>query len=200
VLSPAKVELAVLYWLWDLAEHDANAPTPTELARMFPADLFSIRRIEVALRELEDRGHAEQNPYPSEGVYRWQITRDGFGVVDRALRVPTSFIARTASDPSWLGTAEAEKAVLKKAHDAGAPLAAPAATAVVEALPSPVSTININNTFSPNNAQTVTVPGNNEADARSAKWAGWFGGWGAWVGALVALATLGWVLHEAKVF
>jgi hypothetical protein len=184
MLSQAKVDLAVLYWLWDLAEHDAEAPTPIDLTHMFPNELFSIRRVEVALGELESRGHVESVPDPEAGVYRWQITRDGFGVVDRALRVPTSFIARIASNgATWLESEDAQNAVLK-------PLARPAAAARSEPSPPGVDgpRINITNTFAPENANSTTntvTPGErNDSSATHASWAN------ALIALVIGIATI----------
>ncbi|WP_176495556.1 hypothetical protein [Sphingomonas sp. HMP6] len=65
---------------------------------------------------------------------------------------------------------------------------------------SPVQPIHIHNNFSPHTEQKVEVAAPVIPDSKSATKAGWFGAWGAWVGALVAVATLLWILHEAKVF
>ena len=156
MLSQAKVDLAVLYWLWDLAEHDAQPPTPPELSAMFPADLFSLRRVEVALAELETRGQVECIPYPSEGVYRWQITRDGIGVVDRALKLRNSFIARIASDPSWIASDDAQAAVLSKLARSDPN---PGSPTIPEPSVVPLDrAIHIHNNVSSNNANTVNIP------------------------------------------
>ena len=197
MLSQAKVDLAVLYWLWDLAEHDAQPPTPSELAGMFPPELFSLRRIEVALAELESRGQSECIPYPSEGVYRWQVTRDGFGVVDRALKLPNSFIARIAANPNWLKSDEAAAAVLSK-------LAGPDPKGTDTSTARPVDSvidraIHIHNNVTSSNSNTPNTPAADSTESLSATRASWFGGWAAWAAALIALATLVLTLYQTKV-
>ena len=192
-LSQAKVDLAVLYWLWDLAEHDAQPPTPSELAEMFPPELFSIRRIEVALAELEGRGQVEGIPYPSEGVYRWQITRDGFGVVDRALKLPNTFIARTATDPNWLKSDEAAAAVLAKL-----PVAEPKPTNSPAVKPDDLA-IHIHNNVNSSNNNALNAPAADPTEPNSSTRASWFSGWAAWTSALIGLATLVLALYQMKV-
>ena len=196
MLSQAKVDLAVLYWLWDLAEHDAQPPTPSELAGMFPSDLFSLRRIEVALAELESRSQVECIPYPSEGVYRWQITRDGLGVVDRALKLPNTFIARIAADPNWIKSDEAEMAVLAKLPRTDAKSTSPTASK-----PDDLSidrAIHIHNNVSSNSTNTLHTSADGPTDSNSSTRANWFSGWGAWASALIALAALVFALYQAK--
>ncbi|RYG87596.1 MAG: hypothetical protein EON59_06975 [Alphaproteobacteria bacterium] len=123
MLSQAKIDLAILYKLHAFAEHDWEAPTPAHLAETFENFPLAVRRVEVALSELESKGYAESFADPDAGVYRWRITREGLGVVDRALRVPASFIARLATNgSSWLSSVDAQKAVLKKLSDADKPV------------------------------------------------------------------------------
>ncbi|MFL6843856.1 MAG: hypothetical protein ACJ8ER_03115 [Allosphingosinicella sp.] len=114
-LSQAKIDLAVLYKLHQHAEAGGGEITPADVMRLFNVKV-SLRRVELALAELYAKGDIEREYHPfysEEGL--WQISRDGMARVDRALKVPTSFIARLhANRDAWLDSEEASKAVLKK--------------------------------------------------------------------------------------
>jgi hypothetical protein len=114
-LSQAKIDLSVLYKLHQHAEAGGGAITPGDVAALFRINL-SLRRIEVSLRELTKRGEVEEEYHPfyrDEGL--WQISRDGLMKVDRALRVPQSFMARLHSNgDQWLESEEAAQSVLNK--------------------------------------------------------------------------------------
>jgi arsenate reductase-like glutaredoxin family protein len=115
VLSQAKIDLAVLLKLFQHAESNGGAETPNEIWHLFTSDL-SLRRVEVALQTLEARGEVERKYHPhysEEGL--WQISREGIRTVEKALRNPTTFIARlNANDEGWLASEEAIGAVLNK--------------------------------------------------------------------------------------
>ena len=119
-LSQKKIDLAVLYKLHQHAEQGGGDQTSADVARLFKARV-PFRRVEVALQELEKSGDVENeyHPFYTDEGGLWQISREGMARVDRALRVPTSFIARLHSNTDvWLESEEAEKAVLKKLSDA----------------------------------------------------------------------------------
>jgi hypothetical protein len=124
-LSQAKIDLAVLYKLHQHAEAGGDAIPPNEILRLFGVHI-PIRRLELALEELYAKGDVEREYHPfysDEGL--WQVSRDGLARVDRAIRVPASFIGRLHQNgDNWLETEEAEKSVLQK-------LAAPEAAAPV---------------------------------------------------------------------
>jgi len=110
--------LAVLYCH---AEQNGGAITPEDVFRLFDVQV-SLRRVELALGELQARGDVDREYHPhysDEGL--WQISRNGMAKVDRALRVPTSFLARLhESGDQWLESDEARDAVLKKLSEAPA--------------------------------------------------------------------------------
>ncbi|HEY0310855.1 MAG TPA: hypothetical protein VGC56_00020 [Allosphingosinicella sp.] len=114
-LSQSKIDLAVLYKLHQHADQGGGGIPPGEITYLFePA--MPLRRIELALRELLKIGDVEQEYHPhylEEGL--WQVSREGIAKVDRALRVPASFIARLhVNGDHWLESEEARQAVLKK--------------------------------------------------------------------------------------
>ena len=114
-LSQPKVDLAVLYRLHQHAEAGGEAIPPDDIMRLFNVHM-PIRRVQLALSELCAKGDIEEeyHPFYSE-VGLWQISRDGMSRVDRALKVPTSFIGRLHQHgDSWLESDEAAQAVLKK--------------------------------------------------------------------------------------
>jgi hypothetical protein len=192
VLSPRKIELAVMFKLHQLAEADEEAITIAEAQELFGSEFtLSRRRVEFALEELERR-HEIIRDYDryAEDERCWKISRLGMETVDRALRVPTTFIARLAKvGDDWLNSEEAHSATLQKtkSDETKAP---PVAVEVqqstpVAALAAP--SVVVNNSFS------------SPVSGDSATQASWFGAWGTWLAALVALAGLIWALHQAKV-
>ena len=175
-LSSKKIQLVVLHELFGFAERNQNAPTPRDIAKSLDALRVSLRRVEVALNELESLGHAEVHPDPGAGVFRWQITGEGFGVIDRALKIPVSFIARLAANGNaWLATDDAKKAVLKKLDKPEEPSPSNRAQAPIEISQTP--SINITNTYSPTNSNSILTEKQNSVD------------WPGWVNALIALAV-----------
>lgn len=114
-LDQRKIQLAVLYKLHKKAEGDGRAIDIATLTNLFSID-FPIRRLEFALDALESRGSAESHWHPyQEKVLCWLITKDGMDEVDRALKLPKSFIYRLdAGCDEWLESEEAEKAILQK--------------------------------------------------------------------------------------
>lgn len=117
-LSQAKIDLAVLYKLHEHAEAGGEAIPPREVVHLFDVHV-STRRVELALEELSAKGDIEREYHPhysDEGL--WQVSREGLAKVDRALRVPSSFIARLQeSGDRWLESDEAKQAVLKRLTD-----------------------------------------------------------------------------------
>ena len=115
MLSQAKIDLAVLCKLYQHAESDGEAITPINVSRLFTIPI-SLRRIEVALEQLERKGEVDREYHPhysDEGL--WQISRAGLNTVDRAIRVPASFIARLhQGGDGWLQSSEASEATLRK--------------------------------------------------------------------------------------
>ena len=185
MLSQRKIELAVLYKLDLFAEEKGDRPTPGMVSGSFKDVQISLRRVEVTLDELFVRGEAESYPDPQFGFYRWQITRAGFEVVDRALRVPTTFIARLAKNgDAWLESSEAEKAILKKLPDReGTARPEPAQPGG----PGTTPPIHITNTFAPQNSNDLTL----RAGKPPIQWATWTNALVALlVGAGVIVATL----------
>lgn len=199
-LSQLKVDQVVLWKLFRHAESGGEALTPEDLQHHFSVAIPQ-RRIELALEQLEsDRlVKKEYHPHYTEGL--WTITRAGLTRVERAIRSSATFLGRlNENGEAWLFTEEAEKALLKKLPDSK-PSAVEEGPATFAGSNSPAHGITIQNNFSPNalNNNLVGTIGD-DGLSRSATMAGWFGGWGAWVSAIIALATLIWILHEAKVF
>ena len=120
-LSQPKIDLAVLYKLHQHAEAGEDAIPPVDVSRLFQIDI-PVRRIELALEALQAKGDVErkyEHFYLDEGA--WDISRDGMMKIDRALRVPTSFIARLHQNGDhWLESEEAQKAVLKRLSEPSA--------------------------------------------------------------------------------
>ncbi len=114
-LSQPKVDLAVLYKLHRHADLGGGPITPEGVMRLFNVHV-PFRRVELALEELQGRREVEreyQPLYGEEGL--WEISRGGLARVDRALKVPASFIARLhAGGDEWLESDEAAQAILKK--------------------------------------------------------------------------------------
>ncbi len=67
-----------------------------------------------------------------------------------------------------------------------------------QAAPSPTAVIHNNVTMSPTFNSTNAIPP--YESAKSVSVSGILSAWGTWVGVAVAIATLLWMLHEAKVF
>ena len=115
MLSQSKIDLAVLYKLYQHGDGGGEAITPGDVSALFGGH-FPIRRVEVALDELGKTGEVDREYHPfysDEGL--WQISRAGIRTVDRALAVPASFIARLhANGDPWLASDEAHAAVLNK--------------------------------------------------------------------------------------
>lgn len=128
-LSVPKVALAVLYRLHEHAESNGEELLPEDISRLL-SGVISTRRIQLGLEELESRQEVENVYHPhyaEEGL--WQITRKGMDRVDRALRVPHSFVSRfRASGNAWLLSEEAKTAVLSKvgSADSAEPASKPA--------------------------------------------------------------------------
>jgi hypothetical protein len=185
LISQPKIELAVLYKLHQHAEAGGEPIPPVDVAGLFGIQI-SNRRIELALEELEQRGEVQRGydrMYLDEGV--WTISRVGLTRIDRALRVPVSFVARLNSETdAWLESDEAKSAVLKslpKAVPSAAPM--PAATQ----LPS----VTINNQMSPSQTVNVSQPsGAPNPHAKSSATAGWTNVWIGVVTGLIAIAGL----------
>ena len=190
MLSPRKIELAVMFKLHQLAEADEEAITIAEAQELFGSEFtLSRRRVEFALEELERR-HEVIRDYDryAEDERCWKISRLGMETVDRAMRVPTSFIARLAKvGDDWLNSEEAHSAILQKSKSDEAK--APPVSAEIQqpTLPAAPSVV-VNNSFS------------SPVSGDSATHASWFGAWGTWLASFVALAGLIWALHQAKVF
>lgn len=196
MLSAKKIELAVLHKLYQFAERNEEAPTPTVIAGAFKGPEISLRRIEVALDSLVALGQAESIPDPTAGVYRWQIASEGFGVVDRALRIPTTFIARlNLNGDAWLQSEEAEAAVLNKLAKEE-PAAAPTLTSNAETPLDRAIHVNVTST----NSNNLAAPSSSDDSGNSAARASWWSAWGTWAAAAIALAALALALHQAKVF
>ena len=111
----AKIDLAVLLKLFQHSEQGGEAETPREVAHLFSTNV-SMRRIELALQTLESRGEVQREYHPhytDEGL--WQISLEGLRTVEKALRLPNSFIARlNAGGDDWLQSDEAQNAELTK--------------------------------------------------------------------------------------
>ena len=197
MLDQAKVDLAVLWKLFQHSESGGEAEPAREILNLFTTQI-SLRRIEIALHTLVDRREAENVYHPhyfDEGGL-WQISREGIRTVEKALKLPNSFIARLAlNGDQWLQTDDAQKAILSKNMRYDDPKST---TEVVEKGPpaEPADTtvhVSIAPIFNNSGAQV-------DGTQLSAKNAGWFGAWGGWFGAAVGLAGFLWILHEAKVF
>ena len=98
MISQPKIDLAVLVVLFGHAEADGDPETPSEIAQMLQGKA-SIRRVTVALEELVRRGEVDRtydHRYSDEGLF--QISRAGITTIEKALRIPSSFIARLCSN------------------------------------------------------------------------------------------------------
>jgi hypothetical protein len=201
MISQAKVDLAVLWKLYQHSENGGESITPNDVQRLFTINM-SPRRIELALNQLESEGSVDKEYHPyhfEEGL--WAVSRKGLVTVERAIRVPTSFIGRLAANgDTWLESEEAQNAVLKKLPAAGSTAPANDPSALKVAAVSSNPPITIHNNFSPSAIQSTQVTPSDNGSGRSAAAAGWFGAWGTWIAGAVALAGLLWVLHVAKVF
>ena len=114
-ISQGKIDLAVLYKMFEDAEKDGSWVTRHHIKALFSIDI-PMRRVEAATEKLFADGEIvrDYDPYNLEES-RWQLSRDGIDIVERALRVPNSFIARLASyGDGWLETDEAKTAKLNK--------------------------------------------------------------------------------------
>jgi hypothetical protein len=124
-LSQPKIDLAVLYKLHQHAEAGGEAIPPAAVLRLFQIEV-PLRRVELALDALEAKQDVERKYdhfYLNERA--WEISHDGMMKVDRAIRVPASFIGRLHQNGDhWLETEEAQKAVLKKLPDPQAQIGA----------------------------------------------------------------------------
>lgn len=185
MISQPKIDLAVLLALFNHSETGGDSQTPEELVRLLEGK-FSTRRIKVALDELRSRNEVvrEYNPHYEEGF--WEISREGIVTVEKALRIPSSFIARlNANGLEWLETDEADKAVLSKLQRylddkpvLEDPKSIPAQTGNL-----PNISVNVSPTFT-NEVNT------NASELSSSDQATWFGSWGTWVGAAAAIAAI----------
>lgn len=115
MISQPKIDLVVLYKLHQHAEGGGEPLPPVDIQGLFEIAV-PLRRVELALEELERRGEVERRYvrlHLDEGA--WAISREGLARVDRALRVPSSFLARLhEAGDVWLESEEAESAILKK--------------------------------------------------------------------------------------
>ena len=218
-VSQPKIELAVLYKLHQHAEADGEAITPRDVSGLFDVAIAN-RRVELALNELETRDDVERVYHPhysDEGL--WQISREGMAKVDRALRVPASFIARLHSNGDiWLDSEEAESAVLQKARSKKAegsifdeqelsdlaeqgthvfPIP-PTSPPDRNAQPQPfVINNNVSPVFNTNNNNSSSVV-QDDPESKSVTKSGVRAGWVAAFLALVAIIVTLWV--EGKIF
>ena len=188
-LSQQKIDLAVLHALHKHAEKNGTGMTTDDVAVSFDIDV-PYRRVEIALGQLCERGDAERSP-AVRGTVKWQISRAGIETVDRAIKVPTSFIGRLhANGDTWLESDEAQNAVLKKL-----PIAESAAPTIVATQTPKIDAptvktentipITINNNYAPSNSQTTGA--SDSGDTRSAALAGW---WNVVIALAVGIAVI----------
>jgi hypothetical protein len=119
-LSQPKIDLAVLYKLRQQAEAGGGALPPADVTRLFEIEI-PLRRVELALEALDAKGDIERDLHEFYPKGAWEISRDGMMIVDRALRVPSSFICRLHQNGDhWLESEEAQKAVLKRLSEPSA--------------------------------------------------------------------------------
>ena len=117
MLSPRKIELAILFVLHRHAEANGSAIAMSDVLGLFDSEFhIPLRRVEVALEELEKRQEVTKSyDRYSDNENAWQISGAGIQIVDRALKIPTTFIARLHDNGViWLASEDAEKAVLNK--------------------------------------------------------------------------------------
>ena len=185
-ISQEKFDLAVLLALFEHAERNGEAETPNQIAHMLYGKIASYR-ISLALEELEQLGEVvrEYHPHFSD-VGLWQITRRGVAKVEKALKMPNSFIARLhVNGMNWLESDEAINAVLNKIsrHQTSDDSEVPAVFPVTQSDISQVVHVNVSPNIS-NDANNF-VPQSRSSDAAT-----WFGSWGTWVAALAAIAAV----------
>ncbi len=185
MIAQSKIDLAVLLALFDHAEHDGEPLSPSDISHLLKTRV-SQKRVSVALEELERRGEVEKtyDQYSDNGL--WEISRAGVLTVEKAIKIPNSFIFRlNANGPSWLESDEAEKAVLTKVqrYHETEEVGNLSSASASDSTSSPVFNVNI----APSIVNSAT---NNQNQPSSSDVATWFGSWGTWLGAIAALITL----------
>ena len=199
MISQAKIDLTVLLALFNHSEVDGEAETPSEIARLLEQK-FSLRRVTIALEELASRNEVQREYHPhysDEGL--WQISRTGVATVEKALKIPASFIARlNANGLEWLDTDEAEKAVLSKLQRYLDEKPMIEESEVSKATPThvdPFHTISVNVSPTFTNEVITAAPQSSSSDQAT-----WFGSWGTWAGAVAAIAAIFVSLYQTGKF
>ncbi|OBX18357.1 hypothetical protein A9995_12855 [Erythrobacter sp. QSSC1-22B] len=165
MISQKKINLAVLYKVYQICEARDQSPTHDQIRGAFNGFILSLRRVEVATEKLQNEGLLDSWGSYDTGHTYCSISGEGLDVVDRALRMPSSFIGRIAAQgDAWLNSDEAEKAILgKRSRLQGDDLANladvvhPATSR--EASHAPVT---INNNFAPSNFNEQSVESKQE--------------------------------------
>lgn len=113
-LSQSKIKLAILYNLQQAIENGDTSSSYDDIL-LFYGDKIPEGRVDFAIEELSDDGSIENVNHPYSDETYWKISRSGIDEVDRALKIPNSFIRRIHSnEANWLFSEEASNAVLKK--------------------------------------------------------------------------------------
>ena len=173
MVSQAKIDLAVLLKLFQHAEANGEAETSLEICNLFGVAI-PLHRVVAALEGLESRGEVVRKYdrfHDDEGL--WHIGRDGIQTVEKALRVPSSFIARLQlNGDQWLESDEAAGASLSKLkrYHPQSPAQIFSNDADVASSAAAVQPIQITNNFTPSNTVNVKPATPTEQRNRSGWW------------------------------
>ncbi|PHR16853.1 MAG: hypothetical protein COA41_13840 [Sphingopyxis sp.] len=191
-LSQSKIKLGILYRLQQAIEK-GDASSSYEDILSFYGEKIPQGRVRFAIEELEVDGSIEDvnHPYSNESYYR--ISRSGIDEVDRALKIPNSFIYRIHNnEPDWIFSDDARNAVLTKKSKSSAngpdthvfpiPPASKAETGDASSQPFIINN-NVNPSFSNQNSTT-------QANEPEAKQIAKSGTKAAWIGVFVAILAI----------
>ena len=190
MVNQAKIDLAVLLKLFQHAEENGGAETPQVISSFFEIAI-AVPRIVAALEKLAGRSEVvriQDRYYEDEGL--WRISGDGIRTVEKALKQPSSFIARLQTNGDlWLSSEEAEAATLTKLKRYHAQDPALLFYNDLDVVPTTAANkpINIINNFQPNNAVRIAF------DKGSADRSGWWNFGAAVVFGIAAIIVTLWV-------
>jgi len=184
------LEEGILLMLYEESERNSRRLKVREISRKFTPAIGEAR-IAAGLQHLQ-KLHLVSGSFDNFTASGFAITRSGI------LHIEQNYDRNDeGEDTAWRMKADAVQIGQRPSNNSASALSPPSSSPSGQATVPP---INIYNNYNPSNEQHLKVAASDDTSSKSATAAGWFGAWGTWVAAVVAILTLAWILHEAKVF